>query len=470
MDTADMPGTLKSFWKSRWLTVSLILLDTVSFSLLWVVAFFLRRWANPLFSKPINEPINYIKALPGILVVWLFATAYNKHYSHREKISSLNQVSRIFKASFAGLLGTLAFAHFVYKDLELGRAVILFASLLNFLHLYISRSFLRGLKRHWIAAGVGLTRCIIAGAGECGAKVMEHIVGHPEIGFDLVGFVDDDPDKKTVGNVPVLGSLKKLPELIIARKVEEVFLAIPSLPPDKQMNLIIECENTHADFKIVSDIFGVITSQVKIDEIDEIPVIKLKDGHLSPVEALSKRILDLVVASLLFIPAALAWPIIALLIRLDSKGPAVFKQMRVGKDGKLFLMHKFRTMHINTPAYTEAPDSPDDARITRAGRLLRKYSLDEIPQLLNVLKGEMSMVGPRPEMPFIVEKYAEWQRRRLNVKPGITGLWQIVGRKKLPLYMNLEYDFYYIKNQSLFLDIIILWKTIPAVLFGKGAF
>jgi len=127
-------------------------------------------------------------------------------------------------------------------------------------------------------------------------------------------------------------------------------------------------------------------------------------------------------------------------------------------------------MFVETPKFQEAPENPDDPRITRAGRFLRKYSLDEIPQLLNVFRGEMSMVGPRPEMPFIVEKYEEWQRRRLCVKPGITGLWQIVGRKKLPLYRNLEYDFYYIRNQSLMLDLIILWKTIPAVLFGKGAF
>jgi lipopolysaccharide/colanic/teichoic acid biosynthesis glycosyltransferase len=127
-------------------------------------------------------------------------------------------------------------------------------------------------------------------------------------------------------------------------------------------------------------------------------------------------------------------------------------------------------MYIDTPPFQEAPENPHDSRITPAGLFLRKYSMDELPQLLNVLKGDMSMVGPRPEMPFIVDKYEEWQKRRLSVKPGITGLWQIVGRKRLPLYLNLEYDFYYIKNQSLLMDLIILWKTIPVVLFGKGAF
>jgi exopolysaccharide biosynthesis polyprenyl glycosylphosphotransferase len=299
---------------------------------------------------------------------------------------------------------------------------------------------------------------------------MEHIIGHPEIGFDLIGFVDDDPRKQYISQVPVLGQLKDIPELIRQHNIEEVFLAIPSLPHNKQMDLIVESDGTGVDFKIVSDIFGVITSQVKIGDIDEIPVIKLKQGRLSPTQAFVKRVLDLIIALLIFIPALLIWPIIVFYIRFDSKGRAIFKQERIGKDGNPFILYKFRTMYVETPKFQEAPEQPNDPRITKVGRFLRKYSLDELPQLINVLKGDMSMVGPRPEMPFIVSKYEDWQCRRLSVKPGITGLWQIVGRKKLPLYQNLEYDFYYIKNQSLLLDLIILWKTIPAVVFGKGAF
>jgi lipopolysaccharide/colanic/teichoic acid biosynthesis glycosyltransferase len=162
--------------------------------------------------------------------------------------------------------------------------------------------------------------------------------------------------------------------------------------------------------------------------------------------------------------------LIALLIKLDSRGPVLFRQKRVGLGGRQFSMLKFRTMQIDTDPYAVAPTDPNDSRITRIGHILRKFSFDEFPQLWNVLQGEMSMVGPRPEMPFIVDQYEPWQRRRLDVKPGVTGLWQIVGRKNLPLALNIEYDFYYIKNQSLFFDIVILLKTIPAVIFGKGAF
>jgi exopolysaccharide biosynthesis polyprenyl glycosylphosphotransferase len=299
---------------------------------------------------------------------------------------------------------------------------------------------------------------------------MDHIIGHPEVGFALIGFVDDDPRKKSLNHVPVLGTLKDLPNLIREHHIEDVFLAIPSLPHNQQMDLIVESEETGADFRIVSDIFGVITNQVKIDEIDEVPVIMLRQGGLSPTHALIKRGMDLVIAILIVIPALFIWPLIVLYIRFDSRGPAIFKQKRIGRNGKPFLLYKFRTMYVDTPPFQEAPENPEDPRITPAGRFLRKYSLDELPQLINVLRGDMSMVGPRPEMPFIVDKYEEWQKRRLSVKPGITGLWQIVGRKRLPLYLNLEYDFYYIKNQSLLMDLIILWKTIPVVLFGQGAF
>ena len=162
--------------------------------------------------------------------------------------------------------------------------------------------------------------------------------------------------------------------------------------------------------------------------------------------------------------------VFALLIKLDSKGPVVFAHERVGKDGKRFQMLKFRTMVADCDPYAEAPVDQNDARITRFGRFLRRTSLDEIPQLINVLGGRMSLVGPRPEMPFIANEYTEWQAARLEVKPGLTGLWQVAGRKNLPLHENLEYDFYYVKNQSLALDLEILMRTIPAVILGKGAY
>lgn len=164
------------------------------------------------------------------------------------------------------------------------------------------------------------------------------------------------------------------------------------------------------------------------------------------------------------------FPLIVLLIRLDSEGPAILSQERIGYKGRRFKLYKFRTMAKNTPLYMRAPERSDDPRITRMGRILRRYSIDELPQLLNVIKGDMSIVGPRPEMPFIAERYESWQKIRLEVKPGITGLWQILGRKDRPLLENIHYDLYYIYQRSFLLDLAIILETIPALFFPRGAY
>jgi exopolysaccharide biosynthesis polyprenyl glycosylphosphotransferase len=466
---------MRNFWKSKWLTVALVALDAAAFAALWLVAYELRRALNPQFVAYVHTVINpirnYVHALPVVVVLWIIFTAYYGHYSHREKISALNQLSTIFKASIGGLISVFVFSA-LFKYLELGRSVVIMSSVLIFFYLYCSRSFLRYLKRTMVSKGYGLTNVVIVGAGETGRQVRNRIVGHPEIGFNLVGFIDNDPAKKgqTIDGVEVLGTVGDLLTIVREKEIEEVFLAVPNMPQDEIMNLVVHCEETGVVFKIVSNIFDVITSQVKIDEINEIPVVRLPNPQLAPFHAALKRLMDLVVAGVLLIPAIPVGALIVLFIRLDSKGKALFTQTRIGKGGKTFTMYKFRTMHADVEPYEEAPLERADPRITRFGRFLRKTSLDELPQLINVIKGDMSMVGPRPEMPFIVERYEEWQRRRLDVKPGITGLWQIVGRKDLPLYLNLEYDFYYIRHQSLLLDLTILIKTIPAVLFGKGAF
>ncbi|MBS3902895.1 MAG: sugar transferase, partial [Anaplasmataceae bacterium] len=158
------------------------------------------------------------------------------------------------------------------------------------------------------------------------------------------------------------------------------------------------------------------------------------------------------------------------LVKRDSVGSIFIRQERVGKDGKVFFIYKLRTMYSDVDLYAPSPSGEGDSRITRVGSFLRRYSLDELPQLWNVLKGEMSIVGPRPEMPFLVQRYNDWQRKRLLVKPGITGLWQVFGRKDIPLTDNLEYDFYYIAHQSFLLDLVIILKTIPTIILNKGAY
>ncbi len=462
---------MKAFWKSKSFPFILIIVDLVFFLGIWLGSYVLRRELNTFFNKMINPIQPYLTATPLVLSLWIIVTAYYGLYRFRERMSGFDQLVRIFKTTLVSLIGLLALAT-LFKHLELGRSVIICSPVGLFIYLYISRSYIRYLKRSLLSKGIGLTRVVIVGAGAAGKKVKDQIVFHPESGIEVVGFVDDDPQKRgaAINGVSVLGTIEELPNIIKSNQIEQVFLAIPSLPSHDLINIIMKCESTGVDFRVVSDMFGVLTSSVKIDEVDEVPIVQVPAGGLSPWQAIVKRLLDLFVAGLLSVVFLIPSLIAAAIIRIDSRGPVIFKQKRIGKDGKTFIMYKFRTMHNNVNPYEEAPENPEDPRITRFGRFLRKTSLDEVPQLVNVLRGDMSMVGPRPEMPFIVDRYEAWQKRRLEVKPGITGLWQIAGRKNLPLYLNLEYDFYYIRNQSLLLDVSILLKTIPVVLFGKGAF
>jgi exopolysaccharide biosynthesis polyprenyl glycosylphosphotransferase len=465
---------MKRFLRSHYLTTLLVLADACAFTILWLGAYWLRdTLADQRFivRVPINPIRSYIRALFIYLPYWIGCSAYYGLFEHQGKITGLNQLSKILRAFFVGLLGSLAIAY-LFKSWDIGRFVLLTASIAYFLWLYISRSALRYWKHSQVVRGIGITNVLVIGVGRTAKHVMERIVNHPEGGYRLIGFIDPHVRRRrsTIAEFPVIGTTQNLIRVLQKFEVDEVFLAVPKMPQNEMMNLIVNCEDLGVQFKIVSNIFEVITSQVKIDVIDEIPVIHLRNSELPLLQRLLKRTLDIIVAAALLVLFAIPMIIIAVWIRLDSRGPAMFRHLRIGKHGNPFQMLKFRTMRIDARPYAIAPTEADDPRITRAGRWLRRYSIDEFPQLINVLFGQMSMVGPRPEMPFLVEQYEEWQRRRLDVKPGVTGLWQIVGRKNLPLSLNLEYDFYYIKNQSLFFDIVILLKTIPAVIFGKGAF
>ena len=253
--------------------------------------------------------------------------------------------------------------------------------------------------------------------------------------------------------------------------MEELFFAIPDMKEDEVFGLIEDVQGkTQVVCKVAANMLYVIVKQAAVDEIIGLPVIAFRGSVMTPAQLLVKRIVDLIGGTILGLLLALPAMIFALIIRLDSPGASLFAHERVGQNGRVFQMLKFRTMFANSEPYAEAPGDQTDPRITRFGRFLRRTSLDEIPQVLNVLKGEMSLVGPRPEMPFIVDSYKQWQKARLRVKPGLTGLWQVAGRKNLPLHFNLEYDFYYVKNQSLTLDAEILIRTVPAVIIGRGAY
>ena len=450
----------------------LVITDIIIFSFSWLLAYWIRYTTPALFGKDINPVISYICVLPLIVGIWIIACAISGLYKQQTyRVSRFNEFAAMLKAVLIGSLIIMAFA-FLLKEYELGRSIVIASGLINLILLLLSRALINILKAACIKSGAYQIKTVIVGAGETGTKIAGKIINSPMSGYKIIGFLDDDSNKqgKIIKGIKVLGLLNKLPHIVKSQDIDEVFIGIPSLAQKSIFNLIIQCEPKILSFKVVSDIFGVISSRASIDEIEDIPIVDLGINTTSYFYKITKRLIDVCISTICILINLPLWLIIAILIRLDSEGAALFRQNRVGRFGKIFKMYKFRTMYKNTNKYELAPQRVNDRRITRIGRLLRKFSLDELPQLINVLKGEMSLVGPRPEMPFIVEKYEDWQRRRLDVKPGITGLWQIIGRKTLLLHENLQYDFYYIRNQSFISDIAILLKTIPGILFGKGAY
>lgn len=480
MTTASAPAELplpsppsRSVWKTRWPGIALLLLDVVGFAAAWKLAYWTRQALNPWFALPINEPDPYMQVAPVLVVVGLLNCAVFGMYRVRHRLSSLTNWDRLLRVGYHYLLYMMVVGYFL-KELELGRSVIFFGALFAFLYLLLTRSVFRALKARAFRQGRALVRAAIVGTGKLARDVRESLTQHPEIGFEIAGFVrhpSDTPSPVARDIDPVIGNANEIEAIIDRHGIEDLFVAVAHLERDEQLNLISLSRRPGLRISLVSNLFDVITARAKVDDIAAFPVIPLRHGELSRPAAFFKRLFDLVVASI----GTTVWMLffhwwIALWIRFDSPGPVFFSQERVGRAGRPFHILKYRTMHTTAKKYDVAPTDSLDPRVTRAGRFLRKTSLDEVPQLLNVLRGEMSMVGPRPEMQFIVDQYEEWQKRRLDVKPGITGLWQVIGRKNLPLHLNMEYDFYYIMNQSLLLDVEILIRTVPAVLKGKGAF
>jgi exopolysaccharide biosynthesis polyprenyl glycosylphosphotransferase len=296
---------------------------------------------------------------------------------------------------------------------------------------------------------------------------------------------------ETYEGVPVIGTLKDLPEAIRESGANEVIIADPDVSGDLLFDVMMRCgRHRGVEFRIAPTLFNCLPRKTEIDQIGVLPMIRLFREPLSNTARLVKRTSDFVISLLALVVFAPVWLVVALLIKLDSKGPVFYVQERVGMDGRIFLVYKFRTMRIgaNDEIHKEYQrkfiagkaeanmgneERPtyklqDDPRITRVGRVLRRLSLDEVPQLLNVLRGDMSVVGPRPPIAYEVEAYEIWHRKRLDMKPGLTGLWQVSGRNRLPFEEMVKLDLFYIENWSLLLDLRIILRTVLVIFRGDG--
>jgi exopolysaccharide biosynthesis polyprenyl glycosylphosphotransferase len=331
--------------------------------------------------------------------------------------------------------------------------------------------------------GLGVSRLLIVGAGEIGRSVMRTAVARPELGYKIVGFVDDDPERAQtdIGRYPALGATDNLPSVINTHDVDQVIVTLPWISHRKILDIMRQCARDNVRVRIVPDLFQMTLSRVVVEQLDGIPLLGIREPSLHHWQALFKRGIDLCMASFGLIVFSPLMLIAAVAIKMESSGPIIFEQTRLGRNQRRFTCLKFRSMYVGAESQLEElrqeneSTGPifkmrDDPRQTRVGRILRRTSLDELPQLWNVLKGEMSIIGPRPPIPSEVEAYDPWHLRRLEVRPGITGLWQVSGRSDLTFDEMVLLDIYYIENWSPLLDLRILLKTVPTVLLGKGAY
>jgi exopolysaccharide biosynthesis polyprenyl glycosylphosphotransferase len=318
--------------------------------------------------------------------------------------------------------------------------------------------------------GRHVRRVLLVGGGVRGRHVAIRLRGREAAGLALIGYLHGGDDDVIPG-LDLLGDLQELPQVVRGRQVDEVVMALPAELHNDALRLTSELQDLDVVVRVSPDVFEMVAMKARIEDFYGLPLISIGEPSITPLQAHVKRAFDLVLGGMLLVLMSPFMLVIALLVALDSRGPILFHQRRVGAGGHPFYMHKFRSMQWD-PASIEGTSSKHrgDARVTRIGKFIRRTSLDELPQLWNVVKGEMSLVGPRPELPSIVDAYEPWQRKRFAVPPGMTGWWQVNGRAERSMHLNTEIDLYYIQNYSILLDVQILLRTLGAVIRGRGAF
>jgi len=446
----------------------------------------LAGWARQVlpYGQPLGErglgltPSIYLM----VVVIWTVTLRLFAAYDTNRILRFAHEVSTVLSASFVATMLLAGALYLSYRSLS--RLLFAYFFLLEFVILAVFRLAVRLVFQMLKAERTTEQRILLVGAGEVGCQMAALLAERSWMGLQVVGFLDDDASKvgQAVSGFPVLGSLEEAQLMVERHGIHEVIVTLPLHAHKRLGRLASVLNEMPVNVRVVPDFFPLAYLRTAVGMLGDMPLITLKEPAITGVALVAKRTMDLVLAALALL---LIWPfllLIALWIKLDSDGPALFKQERVGLDGQRFWIYKFRTMTVGAEqdmtAIMETTEDGksvmhkdrSDPRITRAGRHLRRWSLDELPQLLNVIKGEMSLVGPRPEVPFMVAEYDSGQRKRLSVLPGITGWWQVTERADQPLALAAEADLYYVNNYSLLLDLQIMLRTLGAVCKGKGAY
>lgn len=439
----------------------------------------------------------YGALLVFVILIRVLALRYWDLYRLRGEFSFFDDGVRVFKSTAIGSLLIVAAAFlyrggFHFRAFSYSRSVFVLDFLIALGSLYSIRLLLRGAQTFFRLRGINLIPTLVVGRGPEAAFCIREMRERPSLGYRVIGAVDVLAGEAAGAyeGVPVVSDLAGLPDAIRESGANEVIIADANVDGDALFDVMMRCGRRGIEFRIAPSLFNCLPSKTEVDPIGALPMVRLFREPLSDFARGTKRTSDIVIATLTLALLSPFWLLISLLIKFDSKGPVFYAQERVGMDGRIFVVYKFRTMRTNADSeihreyqrkfiagHAEAnvgdDEKPayklrDDPRITRVGRLLRRFSLDEVPQLFNVLRGDMSIVGPRPPIPYEVEAYELRHRKRLDMKPGLTGLWQVSGRNRLPFEEMVKLDLFYIENWSLLLDLKIILRTVMVMLRGDG--
>ena len=468
----------------RWVTALHVIGDAVLILLAFVIAYWLRyvlQWfiaVEPPYQVRLSVYVPSMALLTGIILLALW---FEGGYRPTRGRLWLDEFYIVFRATIVGIAGAIVIV-FLATPGYYSRLIFGYTGVLAIVLLGLKRALQVVVQAQLRKRGIGVTRVLIVGAGEMARSFMRSVVACPELGYEIIGFVDDDPANAVeIGRFNPLGTTADLPSLLASDPVDQVVVTLPWCDYQTIMEVAEQSQQAGVHVRIVPDLLQMALSRVVVENVNGLPLLGWQEPAPRIGQWLIKRSLDLTVAAVGLIVLSPLFAAIALAIRLDSPGPVIFRQRRVGRGGKLFTMAKFRSMVVDAESrVAELRDLNEatgplfkirnDPRLTRVGRVLRHTSIDELPQLWNVLLGEMSLIGPRPALPSEVEQYEPWHARRLDVHPGITGLWQVSGRSDLTFDEMVLLDIYYIENWSPLMDLRIILKTVPTLFLGPGAY
>jgi exopolysaccharide biosynthesis polyprenyl glycosylphosphotransferase len=461
------------------LAVSLVAIDGLMTALAFFLAYWLRLWIN-IPSPPVNiQPFqNYLGMMAIQVLTMLTVFFFSKLYHLKRGISRLDEFSTIFAASSIGNIMSIAFTSLLFKnsplELDYSRGMVVYAWLLTIVLVFLGRVLHNAIRFSLHSRGVAADRVLIVGTGEVGQIILHKIRHAPRLGYEVVGFVDGASAQKEVVDVPILGGVDDIPSIIDAYEIDEVIIGLPEASHQEILTIISRCEREKVSIKVFPDVFQIMASEVSIGELGGLPLLTIRDIALRGWKLTLKRAVDLIGSAVGLVVLSPLMMLVALLVKLDSPGPVFYPQERMGLDAKPFWMLKFRSMWEDAEATTGPVwATKDDPRRTKIGASIRRFSIDELPQLINVLVGEMSLVGPRPERPVFVEQFRQSIPRymdRHREKAGITGWAQVNGlRGDTSIAERTKYDLWYTENWSLLLDFKIVLRTLIRVFADRNA-